>query len=135
MKILIVLAAALSLSACVVAPPAPANYGTRSAQYQGGDPSQWRVVSVTPVPAGTGQRVAASGGAPVEYSNAPVVSYAPQPLYAPSAVYVPQPVYVPAPVYYDPSPVHFSLGLGLGYVFGSHWGRGHGYRGHGHWRR
>jgi hypothetical protein len=132
MKILIVIAAALSLSACVSAPPAPANYGTRGAQFQGGDPSQWRVVSVTPVPNGTGERVAANGGAPVEYRNAPTVAYTPQPAYVQQPVYVAQPIYAPAPVYYDPSPVHFSIGLGLGYVFGHH---GHGGYRHRGWRR
>jgi hypothetical protein len=126
MKKLLILASALALTGCVVAPPAPANYGTRGAQYQG-DPSQWRVVSVTPVPNGTGERMAANGGSQVEYTNAPTVAYTPQPVYVQQPVYVPQPVYAPAPAYYyDTAPINFSIGLGLGYVFGHHWG-GHGY--------
>ena len=50
---LIVLAA---LGGCAVAPPA--SYGVR-VPVAAGDPSQWRVVSVTPVAPGTGARVAA----------------------------------------------------------------------------
>lgn len=112
---LVVLAA---LGGCVVAPPGPANYGTR-AQARSSDPSQWRVVSVTPVAPGTGARVAAeSGGKPnVEYSSVPSVAYQPVPVYVePQAEY-----------YYPP------VSLSLGFVFGRHWGwggRGH-FRGHG----
>lgn len=120
MKNLLLVALAAALSGCVVAPPGPPSYGTRAPAYAG-DPSQWHVVSVTPVPAGTGARMAASGQ--VEYSSQPAVRYVPQP------VYVQQPVYVPAPVYYDPAPVHFSIGLGLGYLFGHGWGHG-GHRHH-----
>jgi hypothetical protein len=108
MKNLLILAVLAALGGCAVA-PAPANYGTRAAAYNG-DPSQWRVVSVTPVAPGTGAR---NGSAAVEYSAAPAAVYQPAPVYAP------QPVYVePAPYYYPP--VSFSLGL----VFGRHWGWG-----------
>ena len=116
MKQLLVLALLAALGGCVVAPPGP-GYGYR----QSADPAQWRVVSVTPVPLGTGERVAASGdGARVEYSSRPVEE---------TPVYVPQPVYVPEPAYWYP-PVSLSLGL----VFGRHWG-GVWRHGHGRGRR
>ncbi len=124
MKKLFVIALAASLAGCVVAPPRAAYYGTRAPEFAG-DPSQWHVVSSTPVPNGTGAQVAANGGAPVAYSQ-PTVVYAPQ-----QPVYVQQPVY--APYYYDPAPVHFSIGLGLGYLFGGGWGHG-GYHHYGHRR-
>jgi hypothetical protein len=109
MKYLLVSAVLAALGGCAVAPPA------RYAQPA--DPSQWRVVSVTPVPPGTGARVAAGSkdGTPVEYSSVPV--------YAPAPIIVEQPVYYPEPVYYWPP-----VSLSLGFVFGRHWhsgGRGH----------
>ena len=80
------------------------------------DADGWRVVSVTPVPRGTSQRVDRDGYSDAEYSSAPV--------------YVPPPVvYSPAPVYTYP-PVTFSLGLMLGRSWG---GRGHHH--HGGYRR
>lgn len=106
---LLVLAA---LGGCAVAPPAP------RVAAQGGDPSQWRVVSVTPVAPGTGARVAADNGgrSTVEYSSVPTV------------------VYQPVPVYVDPQPVYTvpPVTLSLGFVFGRHfgWGGRH-FRGHG----
>jgi hypothetical protein len=56
-KFAIILVAA-ALGGCAVAPPGPPNYGTR-AYTQSGDPSQWHVVSVTPVAPGTGARAGA----------------------------------------------------------------------------
>lgn len=112
MKTLIVIAAAATLAGCATAPATQYGYGAPA------DPSQWHVVSVTPVPPGTGARVAASSpdGSRVEYSSTPV--YVQQP------VYVPQPVYAPQPSYYYPP-----VSLSLGFVFGRHWSSGHGHRG------
>ena len=64
MKRLLVVGLAIALAGCAVA-PRDARYGQVA---QPRDPSQWRVVSVTPVPAGTAARVAAksSDGKPVE---------------------------------------------------------------------
>jgi len=84
------------------------------------DPSQWRVVSVTPVPAGTAARVAAASpdGKAVELSSRPVplpppasAPYHPAPLYAPP--------YIEQPAYYWPP-----ISLSLGFVFGRHWSGG-----------
>lgn len=113
MRTLITIAAAAALAGCVTAPGPQYGYGAQT------DPSQWHVVSVTPVPAGTGARVAANSpdGSRVEYSSAPV--YVQQP------VYVPQPVYSPQPSYYYPP-----VSLSLGFVFGRHWSSG-GRRHHG----
>ena len=66
MKKLLIIALAAGLSGCVVAPQ---NRGYDSRVHaQPRDPSQWRVVSVTPVPVGTAARVAAGSkdGKPVE---------------------------------------------------------------------
>lgn len=115
MKSLLVVAVIAALSGCASAPRGPyaERYGAPA------DPSQWRVVSVTPVAPGTGARIAAANpdGKPVEYSSAPVaVQQAP--------VYVPaQPYYYPEPYYYAPP-----VSLSLGFVFGRHWG------GHRHYR-
>lgn len=118
MKSLIVVLSLAVLAGCATQ-PGPANYGTRGGYAQSGDPSQWRVVSVTPVPAGTGARVAAGhpDGANVEYSSAPVYA-------APPVVYQPAPVYVEQPRYFYPA-----VTLGLGFVLGRHWGSGHRHRG------
>lgn len=128
MKILIPLALCAALAGCATSPRGPYANAPR-------DPSQWRVVSVTPVPAGTAARVAAKSpdGKPVEYSSQPApfynppVAYGPNPVYAPAPIYAPAPVYNPAPAYYWPP-----ITLSLGFVFGKHWSRGHG---RGHWRR
>lgn len=119
MKTLIIIAAAATLAGCATA-PGP-QYGSYPAPA---DPSQWHVVSVTPVPPGTGARVAANSpdGSRVEYSSAPV--YVPQPIYVQPPVYAPQPSY-----YYPP------VSLSLGFVFGRHWSSGGRYRGHHHGRR
>lgn len=108
-------AAAATLSGCAYDAPRGA-YGTAYAPPA--DPSQWHVVSVTPVAPGTGERLAATSGtgSATTYSSAPIVT---QP------VYVQQPVYYPAPVYYAPAPYYYppvSIGLDLG--FGRSWGGG-----------
>lgn len=125
MKTPIFIAAAAMLAGCASTPSQ--QYGNYPAPS---DPSQWRVVSVTPVPAGTGARVAANStdGSRVEYSSAP--AYVQQP------VYVPQPVYAPPPAYYYPQPSYYypPVSLSLGFVFGKHWSSGGRYRGH-HGRR
>lgn len=132
MKHLIGLAVLAALGGCAVDQPmrGPGPYGN-TAMAQPRDPSQWRVVSVTPVPAGTAAQVAAKSpdGKPVEFSST-AVSAMPA-AYLPAPVYVPTPVYVQEPAYYWP-PVALSLGFG----FGRGWGGGyhrHGYVG-GHFR-
>ncbi|QYF93296.1 DUF3300 domain-containing protein [Massilia sp. PAMC28688] len=119
---LLTLAFCLALAGCAATPP-----GSHTS-HAPRDPRQWRVVSVTPVPAGTAARVAATSpdGKAVEYS------YNPAPFHPPPAVYTPRPVYSPGPYYPEPAyywpPVHLSLG----FVFGHHWSRG---RMRGGWRR
>lgn len=145
MKKILILALAAALSACAVQQPAP--YAAR-AYPAPSDPAQWRVVSVTPVAPGTGERMAASGGASrveadgstsyvSQSSSQPITqpAYVAQPVYAQAPVYVGQPVYpgvvVAAPVYAAPPPSYYyppvALSFGLGLVFGSHWSHG-GYR-------
>jgi len=134
MKKLAIILAVAALSGCATQYPGPANYGTR-AYNQPADPNGWQVVSVTPVPPGTGAQAAASGDAG-RVTSSDVVTYGPAPA---ATTIVTQPVYVPAPVY-APAPVYDPfwyppVSIGLGFNFG-HWGgyRG-GYRGHGggHW--
>ena len=110
MKQLLIIAVLAALGGCAVQQPGPGYaYG------QPADPSQWRVVSVTPVPLGTGDRIAASAdGSRVEYSSRPVDVVAPV-VVAPPVVYHPEPAY-----WYPP------VSLSLGFVFGRHWSRGHG---------
>jgi len=126
MKNLVLVAALAALAGCAV--DEPGRYGSRYPQPS--DPSQWRVVSVTPVPAGTGDQVAAKSpdGSRVEYSSQPI-SPAQQSMYLPQPVYVQQPVYVPQPLYVEPSFYYPPVSLSLGFVFGRHWSSGHG-RGH-----
>lgn len=118
MKLLLAIAALVTLSGCAVDQPGQ-QYGARYPQPS--DPSQWRVVSVTPVPLGTGDQVAAKSGtgSRVEYTSRPVTVT--EPVYVAQPVYVPQPVYVQEPAYYYPP-----ISLSLGFVFGRHWSRGHG---------
>jgi len=119
MKKLLVIAAVAMLAGCATN-PGP-GYGNRSGYGYSGDPSQWRVVSVTPVAPGTGARYAASNphGSPVEYSSVPMT-------FAPPVVYQQAPIYVEQPGYYYPP-----VTLSLGFVLGRHWGFGHrGHRGH-----
>lgn len=120
MKKLLAVSLVLVLAGCVHQPPGPAG-----AHAQPRDPSQWRVVSVTPVPAGTAARIAARSGdgKAVEYSSTPVASM--PPAYAAPPLYAPAPVYQPQPAYYWPP-----VTLSLGFVFGRHWSSGH----HRRWR-
>ncbi|RSZ55281.1 hypothetical protein HF313_15705 [Massilia atriviolacea] len=143
MKNLLLIGTLVALGGCATYPSSP-GYANRG-YAQPSDPSQWRVVSVTPVAPGTGDRVAAASpnGSRVEYSSRPVTVT--QPVYVPAPVYVQQPVYVPAPVYIEEPlwypPVSLSLGFGFGRSWGRHgfgsahvgtgWGHGYGRRG---WR-
>lgn len=149
MKTLPLILSLAALAGCAVPPPGPANYGTRA---YNGDPSQWHVVSVTPVAPGTGAQAAAAGdpnntASPVvESAQAPAVAaqpaypaqpvYVQQPIYAAPPVYVQQPVYVPQPVY-DPYPYYWwppiSIGLGFSWFHGDHGHGGWGGGGHGGW--
>lgn len=114
----------LVLAGCATEPYGPGH----GAHPQPRDPTQWRVVSVTPVAAGTAARVAAASadGKAVEHSSRPVTevppAYSQAPAYTTAPLY--PPVYVPpyahVPAFYWP-PVTFSLG----FVFGRHWGGGH----------
>lgn len=118
---------------CVLAGCAHRPQGQANAYAQPRDPAQWRVVSVTPVPAGTAARIAARSGdgKAVGYSSTPVASmppaYAPAPVYAPgpAPLYGHSPMYHPQPSYYWPP-----VTLSLGFVFGRHWSSGH----HRRWR-
>jgi hypothetical protein len=131
MKKLAIILALAALGGCATQYPGPANYGTR-AYAQAPDANGWQVVSVTPVPNGTGAQAAASGDAG-RVTSSDTVTYSPAPA---TTTIVTQPVYVPAPVY-APAPVYDPfwyppISIGLGFNFG-HWGGG--YRGHGggHW--
>lgn len=121
-KLIFVTASLAVLAGC--AAPGPNYYGNQ-AYPRSGDPSQWQVVSVTPVPLGTGARAAAAGdtGTTTTYSSAPVIVQQ-QPVYVqqrPGYVYQPQPVYVPEPVY-QPRYYYPPVTIGLGFNFGSGWG-------------
>jgi hypothetical protein len=98
---------------------------------QPSDPYQWRTVSVTPVPLGTGART----GSQVEYPEVPAVAYAQQPVYVQAPVYAPAPIYAPAPVYAAPgysAPYYWPpVSIGLDFVFSNHRHRGWGGRGWG----
>lgn len=132
-KLVFAIAGVAVLAGCAAPCPGPANYGTRG-YAQSGDPSQWQVVSVTPVPLGTGARAGDAGvitssnvvlnpappGAPV-YGSPPV--YGAQPVYAPQPVYGYPPVVVRDPYWYPP------VSIGLGFSFGRSWGHHH-HRGH-----
>jgi hypothetical protein len=147
MNKLLIVALATALAGCAVPSQGP-GYANHSR-----DPSQWRVVSVTPVPSGTAARIAATSpdGKPVEFSSSTVPQqiYSPAPLYSPAPVYSPAPIYSAAPVYghapvyapapiYRPAPVYYPepayywppVSLSLGFIFGSH--RSH--HGHGNFR-
>ena len=134
-KLVFAIAGVALLAGCAAPGPGPAYYGTRG-YAQSGDPSQWQVVSVTPVPLGTGARAGDAGvitssnvvlnpappGAPV-YGSQPV--YGAQPVYAPQPVYGYPPVIVQDPYWYPP------VSIGLGFSFGRSWGHHH----RGHYRR
>jgi hypothetical protein len=134
MKTLLTFISLAVLGGCAYPPPGPPNYGTRFPPPA--DPSQWHVVSVTPVAPGAGEQLAASSGkgaaAPgssVQYSS-PVTTtepvYVPQPVVVPQPVYVAPPYYYAPPPYYAPAPYYYPpVSIGLDFVFGRSWG-GHG---------
>ena len=122
-KLLIVIAGLATLAGCATPGPGPANYGTRG-YAQSADPDGWQVVSVTPVPNGTGAR--AGDGGVVTSSNI-VVNPAPAPVVA-APVYGVQPLYAPAPVYVQDPYWYPPVSIGLGFSFGRSWG-GHHHRG------
>ena len=148
MKKLVILTASLAVLAGCAA-PVPGQYASQygsPAYGQSADPNGWQVVSVTPVPLGTGARAAQSGDAgTTTYSNAPVYvqqpQYVQQPRYVQQPIYVQQPVYGAAPVYgsqrvYVPEPVYQPryyyppISIGLGLNFGRGWGHHRGWGGH-----
>jgi hypothetical protein len=139
MKILLTIAAAAVLAGCATA-PASRNYSTQYAPPPA-DPSQWHVVSVTPVPPGTRERYGnVDNGSSDQYRSgqvastyAPQAGYAPNNYYAPNTYYAPQPVYV-APPMYAPAPAYYypPVSIGLDFMFGRSWG-GHGHRGGRNW--
>jgi len=143
MKNIAIILGSLGLLAGCAAPGPSYTYAQPS------DPSQWRVVSVTPVPVGTGAQVAASGqgGAvtstpiataapnsgwtttsvtPVYRTQQPVIVQQQQPVWVQQPVYAPQPVYVEQPRYWYPP-----ISIGLGFDFGRSSWRGHRGRGWG----
>lgn len=144
MKNIAIILGSLGLLAGCAAPGPTYTYAQPS------DPSQWRVVSVTPVPVGTGAQVAASGKAgvvtstpvttaapstgwtttsvtPVYRTQQPVIVQQQQPVWVQQQpVYVPQPVYVEQPRYWYPP-----ISIGLGFDFGRSSWRGHRGRGWG----
>lgn len=139
-KLIFVFASLAALAGCATPGPGPANYGTRG-YAQSNDPNGWQVVSVTPVPLGTGERAGDAGvvsSSEVVTNPAPMVAGQPvygSPVYgapvygAPvygAPVYVPPPVYAPNPYWYPP------VSIGLGFSFGNSWG---GHRHHGGYRR
>jgi hypothetical protein len=128
MKKLAIILAVAALSGCATQYPGPANYGTR-AYAQAPDANGWQVVSVTPVPNGTGAQAGDAG----RVTSSDVVTYSPAPTtIVTQPVYVGAPVYAPAPVY-DPywyPPI--SIGLGFSWSNWGHGGYHGGGRGHGH---
>jgi hypothetical protein len=121
MKKLAIILAVAALSGCAAPYPGPPNYASRAADADG-----WQVVSVTPVPNGTGAQARSSGDAG-RVTSSDVVTYSPapssttvvtQPVYVPAPVYAPYPVYAPSPYWYPP----ISIGLGFSW---SNWGHGH----------
>jgi len=128
MKTLAIIVSLAALTGCATTYPGPANYGSR-AYAQAPDADGWQVMSVTPVPLGTG--ASAANGGVVTSTPLPAQSYSSttvvqQPVYVPTPVYG-APIYGPAPVYADPWYPPISIGLGFNF---SNWG--HGYRGRGY---
>ena len=128
-KLVFVFASLAVLAGCAAPGAGPANYGTRG-YAQSNDPNGWQVVSVTPVPLGTGERAGDAGvvtASDVVTNPAPLVAGRPvygAPVYG-APVYAPAPVYVQDPFWYPP------VSIGLGFSFGRSWGGGHhhgGYR-------
>ena len=137
-KLIVVIASLAALAGCATPGPGPANYGTRAGAQP--DPNGWQVVSVTPVPLGTGERAGDAGvvtSSNVAVNPAPVVPgrsvYGQAPVYgAPvygAPVYVAPPVYVQDPFWYPP------VSIGLGFSFGKSWGGHRHHRGGGYRRR
>jgi len=140
LTIVSMVAAAAVLAGCAAPGPRYATAG----YAQPVDPNGWRVVSVTPVPVGTGARAAANGQDGVTSTPLPTTTYsapAQQPVYVQQQpvyvqqqpvyvqqqpVYVPQPVYVEQPRYWYPP-----ISIGLGFDFGRSSWRGHRGRGWG----
>jgi hypothetical protein len=134
MKPLIIVLALAALTGCATQP----GYYSYNPRYT--DPNGWQTVSVTPVPLGTGARVAAAG--PVANGDHGVgTATSAQPAYIPppatttvvtQPVYVAPPVYAPAPVYAAPYPSYWwpPISIGLGFNW-SHWSGGHGGGWHG----
>ncbi|MGH8853660.1 MAG: hypothetical protein ACREWI_05210 [Telluria sp.] len=121
-KLIIVTASLAVLAGC--AAPGPNYYGSRP-YAQPGASGEWQVVSVTPVPLGTGARAAAAGDTgTTTYSSAPVYVQQ-QPVYGSQPIYGPQPVYAPQPVY-QPRYYYPPISIGLGFNFGRGWGHHHG---------
>ncbi len=122
MKLLLTIASVALLAGCTTAPQGSRNY-TSNYYPPPADPSQWHVVSVTPVAPGTRERMGSgySDNSSVQYNSGPVNStYAPQTVYVPQPVYVAPPMYAPAPAYYYPP-----VSIGLDFMFGRTWGGGH----------
>jgi hypothetical protein len=128
MNKLIIIAASLgALAGC--AAPGPHHYGS-GASLPPDASGQWQVVSVTPVPLGTGARAAAAGDVgTTTYHEAPVYLYRP-PVYAQQPVYGVDgyPVYAPPPVY-RPRYITPPMSIGLGFHFGRDWGHHRGWGG------
>jgi hypothetical protein len=127
-KLILAFASTAVLAGCAAPGPGPGNYGSR-AYVQPADPNGWQVVSVTPVPLGTGER---AGDAGVVTSSNVVVNPAPvvpgRPVYAAPPVYAPAPIIVQDPYWYPP------VSIGLGFSFGRSWG-GHHHHHRGYRRR
>ena len=144
-KLAIIIVSLGALAGCA----APGPYYSNQGYAQPADPSQWRVVSVTPVPIGTGARVASSGASTTTSTPLPASTYSAtttstgystpyytqqQPVYVQQQpvyiqqqpVYVPQPIYVEQPNYWYPP-----ISIGLGFDFGHSSWHGHRHRGWG----
>ena len=119
-KLIIATASLAALAGC--ATPNPNYYGNQ-AYKRPADPNGWQVVSVTPVPLGTGERARGTGdsGSITTYSSTPVYVQQ-QPVYGAQPVYVEEPVYQPR-YYYPP------ISIGLGFNFGRGWGHHRGWGG------
>ena len=133
-KLAIVIVSLGALAGCA----APGPYYNNQTYARPADPSQWRVVSVTPVPIGTGARVTASGQSTTTSTPVPATTYSDstystpyystqqpvyvqqQPVYVQQPVYAPQPIYVEQPNYWYPP-----ISIGLGFDFGRSSWRGH----------
>lgn len=136
MKPLIIVLALAALAGCATQPASYYSYNPRYTSADG-----WQTVSVTPVPYGTGARVAASGDAGVT-TTSDVPTYVPppatttvvtQPVYVAPPLYAPAPYVAPAPSYWWP-PISIGLGFSWGHWSGGHGGGWHGGHGGG-WHR